>query len=375
MLPQGLPPPIDLSMETKRAVIQGVKKVIEAYQEVGGLDNGLGYQDIIHNPITLYDFIQTFRANPKPAEKVVVGQDGKPVTREDLPLTCAVTLAQIRQLLVKTCARYYLEQRMRANEEVVTETKTRTHFLFFKKTETVAHRVGEAVDDRKLREIIRFVAFDWQLPLLDAYSELSPAHLMELDSDILALGSADGVRVVAGYDPALLRKVKQTAGPDFADMLAKQPRAIPGTAQWSRDLYVFYRNVLGDKAYDFFARDNAFFMVCASLDKPLIRIYGDLLVSVASENLEEMQRLNIDKADVLIGAMKFAFGDRISEVLGQPAFAKDVLRRLVESLIHLSQEKDQLAISAQLTCKAIAPQVMEWLAKQPPLPSTNTMSQ
>jgi hypothetical protein len=74
--------------------------------------------------------------------------------------------------------------------------------------------------------------------------------------------------------------------------------------------------------------------------------------------------LNIDKADVLIGAMKLAFGERVSQVLSQPAFAKDVLRKLVESLLHITQEKDQLAISANLTCKAIAPQVFDWLGKQ-----------
>jgi hypothetical protein len=130
-------------------------------------------------------------------------------------------------------------------------------------------------------------------------------------------------------------------------------------------MYGFYRQALGDDAFEFFCRDKAFYMVCASLEKPMARIYGDVLCYIAAENLEEMQRLNIDKADVLIAAMKFAFGDKIRPVLARPAFAKDILRKLVESLLHVTQEKSQLAISAQITCKAIAPQVLDWLSKQP----------
>ena len=130
---------------------------------------------------------------------------------------------------------------------------------------------------------------------------------------------------------------------------------------------MFYRSAIGDNAFEFFCRDKAFYMVCAALEKPLARIYGDVLCYIAAENLEEMQRLNIDKADVLIAAMKFAFGDKLRQILSRPAFAKDILRKLVESLLHVSQEKSQLAMSAQITCKAIVPQVADWLAKQPPL--------
>ncbi len=54
-------------------------------------------------------------------------------------------------------------------------------------------------------------------------------------------------------------------------------------------------------------------------------------------------------------------------ILSRPAFAKDMLRKLVEGMMHITQEKAQLAISAEITVKSIAPQVAEWLGKQPPL--------
>ncbi|MDR3435884.1 hypothetical protein [Telmatospirillum sp.] len=367
-LPQ-LPPPIDIPNETKRGVIDGLKKVIEVFQAKGILGKEISYKDVIHNPDILFSFIQTYKANAPLAEKIVVGKDGKPVTDPDAPLVCGINLAQIQQLLVKTCARYFLEQDTREEEEIVTETVTKTRFLFFKTTEQVERVTGGGFDQRKVRDISRYMAFDWQLPLLSAYAELSSAQLLELGENIVALNSAEGIREFAKFDQPTIKKAKATAGADFVTIVAVRPAAVGGIATWSKDMYGFYRQALGDDAFEFFCRDKAFYMVCAALEKPAARIYGDVLCYIAADNLEEMERLNMDKADVLIAAMKLAFGNKIRAVLSRPAFAKDVLRKLVESLLHVEQEKSQLAISAQITCKAIAPQVFEWLAKQPPLES------
>ncbi|PKU22031.1 hypothetical protein [Telmatospirillum siberiense] len=362
-LPQ-LPPPIDITNETKRGVIDGLKKVIEIFQAKGILEKSIGYQNVIHDPKILYDFIQTYKANAELVSKIVVGKNGGPVEDPDTPLVCNISLAQVQQLLIKTCARFFLERDTREEELTVTETVTKTRFLFFKTTEQVERKTGGGFDERKVREIARYMAFDWQLPLLTAYAQLNSAQLLELGEDIVALQTAEAILEFSKFDQPTIKKAKSTAGGDFTSILATRPGAIGGVATWSKDMYGFYRQALGDNAFEFFCRDKAFYMVCASLEKPMARIYGDVLCYIAAENLEEMQRLNIDKADVLIAAMKFAFGDNIRAVLSRPAFAKDILRKLVESLLHVTQEKSQLAISAQITCKAIAPQVLTWLSKQ-----------
>jgi hypothetical protein len=361
-----LPPPIDITNETKRGVIDGLKKVIEVFQANEVLEKEIGYQHVIHDPEILYNFIQIYKKNSALVDKIVVGKNSEPVTNPDAPLICGVSLAQVQQLLVKTCARYFLEQDTREEEGTVTETVTTKRFLFFKTTEQVERKTGGGFDERKVREVSRHMAFDWQLPLLNALSELNSAQLFELGIDIIQLQSVEAIREFAKFDQTTIKKAKTTAGHDFSQIVATRPGAIGGIATWSKDMYGFYRQALGDDAFEFFCRDKAFYMVCASLEKPMARIYGDVLCYIAAENLEEMERLNIDKADVLIAAMKFAFGDKIRPVLSRPAFAKDILRKLVESLLHVTQEKSQLAISAQITCKAIAPQVMEWLSKQPP---------
>lgn len=359
-----LPPPVDLSAEMKKAVIDGLKKVIETFKAKGVLDAKVTYQDVIHDPEVLYNFIQTFRGNRPLVDAIVLGADKKPVRTDTAPLVCGVTLEQVQQLLVKTCAKYYFEKD-RGEEETVVETVTTKRFLFFKKTEQVERKVGPTADDRKHREILRYLAFDWQLPLLQALKDdLIYQQVAEIGDDMVALNSVEGIQFIGQLDPAIIKKAKSVAGSDFGAALMERPQAVAGIAAWSRDMYSFYRNALGSRAWDFFAREKHFFNVAASLDKPLARVYGDVLVYIDPENLQEMQRLNIDKAGVLIESLKASLGEHIEPALGNPAFAKEILRRLVESLVHMNQEKDQLLLATTLTCKAIAPQIVEWLAKQ-----------
>jgi hypothetical protein len=362
-----LPPPAELTNEQKKGVIDGLKKVLEAYQAAGILDSAVTYAKLVHNPELLYAFIQLYRKAPQVAETIVVGKDGHPVSAEDKPLICGVTLLQVQQLLCRTCARYFMEQDTKIDEEIVTETITKTKFLFFKSTEQVERVAGGGFDDRKVREVSRCIAYDWQLPLLPAYSSLSSAQLLELSDDIVVLQSAQAIADLAQFNQMTLKKVKEIAGADFPYILATRPAAIGGISGWNKDNYAFYRGVLGDAAFEFFSREKQFFMHCAALERPLIKIYGDVLCYIASENLEELQRLNIDKVDVMIAGMRKVFGERLRLILSRPAFAKDILRKLVEGMMHISQEKAQLLISAEITVKSIAPQVAEWLSKQPPL--------
>jgi len=366
-LPQ-LPPAIDMTSEQKKGIIDGVKRSMEALQAAGFLPENVTYQDLIHDPDILHGFIQSFKKHPEILETIAVDIDGKGVSQPDDLLVCGITLAQVQQLLVKTCARYFLEQATKgAEESTVTETRTTTRFLVFKKTEQFERKVGGGFDERKVRELGKYMAFDWQLPLLRDYATLSTVQVLELEDAVLALTSSEAVRIISQFDQNTFKKAKALVGDEFKDAVAAYPGSIGGIATWTPDLYNFYRKILGDKAWRFFSRDKAFFMSCAALDKPLASIYGDVLCYIAPENLEEMQRLNIDKADVLLDGMKKAFGNKVEAVLGHPNFAKDVLRKLVESMLHITQEKKQLAISAQLTCKSISAQVMDWLTKQPPI--------
>jgi hypothetical protein len=367
MAVQSLPPPVEISVETKKAVIEGLKKVIETFQAKGLLDKELTYQDIISHAEILSKFIETYREHRDMCDGIVLSKDKKPVRDDQTMLICDVTLDQIQQLLVKTCAKKYFEKE--GPEEITTtSTVTTKRFLFFKKTEQVERKASDPVEERKIREITKYMAFGWQLQLMDVYREaLSYQQIVEVGEDLVALQNAEAIAALSQFEPAVIKKVKQTAGQDFVNILFQRPDAIAGISNWNREFYIFYRNVLGDKAWDFFSREKSFFNVVAALDKPTAKTYGDILCYIAAPNLEEMQRLNIDKTEVLIEAMKQSFGNMMQLALMQPAFAKDMLRKVVDSLLHMNQEKDKLLVATALTCKAIAPNVKEWLMKQQPL--------
>ena len=362
-LPQ-FPPPVDMSNETKRGIIDGVKKVIEVFKGAGRLDPEASYSGIIHDPRDLYRFIKTYRNSPELVGDIVIDSKGAPATAENAPLICGVTLAQVQQLLVKTCAKHFLELANKEEEKIVTEEVKTKVLGLFTRTETIERKVGGGFDERKVRDISRNMAFDWQLPLLPAYNILNSTHLLELGDDLACLQSFDAIKEFAALDQPTIKKAKTIVGDDFGNIIAVRPAALAGIAGWPKDMYLYYRKALGDAAFEFFARDKEFFMVCASLDKPLISIYGDVLAYIDSTNLLEMQRLNIDRTDVLLQGMRAAFGPKMREALSNPNFAKDILRKVVESLQHVSQEKAQMVQSAMITCKAILPQVTEWLDKQ-----------
>lgn len=357
-----LPPPVDISAETKKAIIDGLKKVLDLYKHAGVLDHGLSYGDVIHDPATLQAFINAYTSNREMADPVVISAEGGPVRDEETALSCGITLGQIQQLLVKTCAKHHFDK---AAEAVVTETVTKKTFLFFTRTEEVQKVQADPVEERKAREILRYLAFGWQLPLLDTYrSELSQQHLIELGEDLVVLAGEEQIRACGQLDPAVLKKAKATAGEDFAELIAERPEAVPGVAAWNREMYDFYRKMLGHAAWAFFSREKAFFNVVAALDKATAKCYGDVLCSIAAENLEEIQRLNIDKTEVLVESLRTALGPKVHTVLGIPSFSKDVLRKLVDSLLHMSGEREQLRMTIQLTCKAIVPNIIEWLGRQ-----------
>jgi len=357
-----LPPPVDIDSETKKAVIGGVKAVLAAFHQTGLIDTSITYSALISQPEALGLFIDTFRAQRAAADEIVKTPAGEPVHDDHTELVCPITLAQVEHLLVRTCARKLFESTR--TMETVTETVTRkSMFGLIKRSEQVERQSVDPIEERKDRQLLALVAYAWQLPLLDAYRRhLTYSHILELGEDLLSLPTETKIAEIGQLDPGLIRKVKAATGPDFASILTDRPQAIVGISVWNRDMYEFYHKILGEQAWTFFARNSAFFNACASLDKAAAKIYGDVLCFIAVENLVEIQRLNLDKTEVLINAMRSALGPRLPLILSEPSCAKDILRKVVDHLLHTNQEKDKLMIAFAISFKAMAPNLDEWLA-------------
>ena len=365
-----LPPVVDIDGDTKKAIINGLKQVLEAYKAAGLVDVNETYQNLISSPDSLYKFIQVFLANRETADEIVRPKVGdEPVRNDDVMLQCDVSLNQIQQLLVRTCAKKAFEQDVVM--ETVTETVTKKAFLFFTKKEEVEieRPSTDPLEERKAREISKYMAFAWQLPLINPMRKrLNSAQIMEIGDALIALTNLKTIDAIAGFDSAILKKAKAAAGEEFKDVIASQPRAVGGIAVWNREMYQFYRKLLGEHAWVFFAREKDFFNAVVALDKTTAKMMGYMLCYISLNNMLELQRLNLDKIEVMAASLTSAFGANMPALMGDDEFGVEFLRKMVDNLLHMNQEKDKLLLSFGITCKSMVSTVNEWQASRPQQP-------
>ena len=360
-----LPPSVDIDNDTKKAIIAALKQVLDSFKEASLLDANESYQNLISNPDALYNFIQVFKQHREQVDPFVRPKEGEdPVRNEDTMLACNVTLNQIVQLLVRTCAKKEYEQ------DIIMQTVTETvskKFLFFSKTKEVeVERPGtDPVEERKAREISKNMAFEWQLPLINPMRKLlNSAQIMELGDALIALTSVKSIETIGQFDAAILKKARAAAGEEFKEVVASQPRAVRGIAVWNNEMFKFYRKLLNEHAWVFFAREPEFFNAVAALDKTTAKQMGYMLCYVSLNNLLELQRLNLDKIEVMAASLTAAFGNRLPQLMADDEFGVEFLRKMVDNLLHMSQEKDKLMLSFGISCKSMVTSVDEWLASR-----------
>ena len=362
-----LPPVVDIDGDTKKAIIAGLKQVMDVYKSANLLDGKESYQTLISNPDNLFKFIQVFQANREAVDHLVRPQSGDgPVRDDNLVLVCGVSLNQIQQLLVRTCAKKAFE--LDVVMETVTETVTKKSFLFFTRTEEVEveRPSNDPLEQRKAREISKYTAFAWQLPLINPMrKKLNAQQIMEIGDALIAINSVKTIEILSKYDGAILKKVRNTAGDEFKTIIATYPKAIGGIAIWNQEMYSFYRKLLGDHAWVFFARDTEFFNAVVALDKTTAKMMGYMLCYISLNNLLEMQRLNLDKIEVMAACLTQAFGADLPKIMANDEFGKEFLRKMVDNLLHMTQEKDKLMLSFGITCKSMVSTVNEWMAAHP----------
>jgi hypothetical protein len=361
-------PPVDITPETRSAIVEGLKKVLAALQAGKKIKAEITYQILIENPQALYQFIQLYRKYPELADGIVISQDGQPVRDDETVLVCGVSLAQVQRLLILTAAKRYFGVSGQPAKPVE-EKKSGIGSLFGKK-EAKADEPVRTNEERKLEELAKFLAYDWQVPLLQVYREaLTYQHVLELGPDLTLLKDAQAIAQAGRLDPAHIRKARQVVGGDFVSMLSDNPKAIDGVIYWNADMYKFFRTSLGDKCWTFFGRDHRFFNACAAYEKAKLRLFGDMLAYIAPECMIEFERLNLDKTNALLEGFRAHFAEDIEALLSQKAFAFEILHRLVESFVHLKKDADQMKSYGDLTCKALAPSVKAWLDKNKPTTS------
>lgn len=356
-------PPVDITPETRSAIVDGLKQVLAAFQQAKKIKAEISYQMLIENPQALYQFIQIFRANRELADAIVRSPDGALVRDEETELVCGVSLAQIQRLLILTAAKRHFgvgQPQAKPQED----KKGGLGSLFRKQDTDKTASTGMSAEERKLSELAKYLAYDWQIPLLQIYRDsLTFQHIMELGPCITLLRDAKAIAQAGRLDPAQIRKARQVVHDDFVQLLSENPKAVEGVIYWNADMFKFFHNLLKEKCWAFFARDQMFFNSVAAFEKAKLRLFGDLLLSITPEGLSEFDRLNLDKTAAILEAFRANFGRDLPLMLSQKSFAFETLHRMVESFVHLRKGSEQIKIYADLTCKAMLPTLQPWINK------------
>ncbi|WP_417793462.1 hypothetical protein [Terasakiella pusilla] len=357
-----LPPNVSVDKAVKGAIIQGTKDAIALLHEHDLLDASWDFDTILNEPQNLKSFFQVVRDNLDLFAETIVDKAGDPVVDELTETKCGVTLQQVQKLLVSTCARRFF---VRNDGEIVTKKQKKKvkSMVFFTKEITVKKKVRLKEGAKKFDAMRRVIGFDWQLDMLEFYRDRLPfPHLLVLNDDVLAIHDVAHGDEVANIHHEDFKKVKEAVGVYFRNVVANGAAAIPGILYWRKDLVGAFIKAMGEKAWDFFKRDKAFFDHCTELDNARIEIYGDVLTYIASENLTEMSRLNLDRLDATIVAMKETFGDKLPEILGEPLLSVEVLRPTVDSFIHLeAKDNEQFRLAAKTAVSSLKTEVMTFM--------------
>ena len=368
-------PSVELDKDTKKRVIAGLKLVLSRLQQQGVLESGLTYQNVLASPETLDSFFREFIAHRTECQDIVVDAAGAPVLADDQPLVCGVTLDQIAQLLVRTCARRVFEidqiEAARTQKPKETGLMDKISDLFKgKKSEdpkTKDEETGfEPGLERKFRTILPYLSYPWQVKLLRPLRKhLSLAHITLLQGNVQDLTTPETIAAVGAIDVAALREARNTLGDDFGMVLASYPQSIKGMVVWPPEMVLYFRELLGDSVWEFFTRDEMFFNAAISLDHPVVSQLGKVLSYIDPVNLEEMARLNADRIEVLLTALRKTFGeDLMRRAFENPEFSKKNLRKIVDNVLHSKQDKDQLLATLVVTCQANVSEVREWLDRK-----------
>lgn len=355
-----IPQSVELEPQAKKRLLAGIKTVLSRLAAKGALKAGIDYADMLGKPQQLQAFVEAYRANRAIAADVAVDASGQPVSRDDVPLDCGITLAQICQMLVYTCAkRIFVDSD--ADTKPPQPAKKLTELFRRKIPPPMAKSEGE----RKLAELKTYLAFDWQLPLLKYYYFFLDRHqIAELGRDLLLLRDPLQLEMVAAFDAPKLRAARRLAQSDFPEVLLNFPAAIEGLSRAPDMHFALFHDVCGARLWAFYARDLDYIDDAAEVDRTVLRAIGPLLADTSAEAVDALSRLPSERIEQMLAGFRSVFRGDLPEILGDPAFGRQTLLPFVQRFIGLDWDANQFIHVVELKCSAMKPMLDAWLERR-----------
>jgi hypothetical protein len=347
-------PVAELTDALRRNLIAEIKAALALLQKAGFFPSNLAYKDITQDRQALGAFIDAFRTHQPLFAALMRDQDGKQVTDRHTKLAQGVTLAQIEQLLVRTCAkRYFMRRRPRAR---ATERRATIKSLMsdiIKRSKHLPLPREAATLPIQHRELMPYLAFRWQLDLLPHYATLPLDVIRELGDALLALETKRQLTRAAGLTPSYIAVAKGRLGDAFASILRRSVDAIEAIGRSNSARYHLLAIRLGKKLEAYFARDAAFLAACEQQSDDVLTIFGGLLVDIELHNFTLLTTLPAAKLTAVIEGLRKSFGDHLGDVLAHIEAGPIFLGHLVEMVDKLDCDDETLLSFVDSACHQI----------------------
>lgn len=326
----------DLDAKTRDTLIGSIKRVLQRLQRKGLFEAEIQYAQILRDPAKLQAFIEAFRANRDLARDVALDPKGRPVLDDNTPLICNITLGQVERMLVYTCAKKVL-----------------------------------ATDGAEIPGQIRsYVAFAWQLPLLEAYKLLlTPEHLRALEDGLLLLKTVGAVRAAAGAEPGNILKTRRIVGDRLAELIEANPLALGGVAHVDETAFERLSTVAKHRVWDLFAADPQVIIEVAGLPAKRLRAFGPDAADLCLASLQQLEDLPEWMFDRFMASLRHRAGARSATVLGDERFANEMLRDIVSQFRAMKDlpehKRENMDEIIDLKWSALSAKIDAWLDGRP----------
>ncbi len=223
-----------VATERVRAALRGpvIRILAEGIPEIRHMSHVTAYELLLGDISLLERCFAYFRANRQRFAAILVDGEQRPVGDDAALLACGRTLNEIVAMVVRSAASRHFKKRLggrRSMPALMAAAPAKSGLLAALFGTVAGARVPPQASKSKAQELYvairEYLLYEWQVPLVPTYSQLTPREVATLGPRLVDLRSAEAIMVASGRPPPKSVALASAVPP----APAKAPPAPPAT--------------------------------------------------------------------------------------------------------------------------------------------------
>ncbi len=177
------------SVDAVRSTLKGpVMRTLRGLMpELPSLSEDETYERVLNSLALLVRCFYVFRSERQRFAYVLVDAGGRAVGDDNTPLACGRTLEQVVAMIVRSAARRYFRRHVRGPEVNAVAPRDTTLLDRFRDWLPIGGERPKSASEALYDAIKAYLMYDWQVPLVPAYAQLTPAQVRRLGRRLLEI--------------------------------------------------------------------------------------------------------------------------------------------------------------------------------------------